>query len=87
MAIVIAIQLGGFGIANTNSYFTAGDRENVVPAAINGTLFVFVSGIICAFFIWTASPILLPGIETDLVAIGVLSIPCQLVTSIVNYLF
>jgi O-antigen/teichoic acid export membrane protein len=87
VAIVIAIQLGGFGVANTNSYFTAGDRENVVPAAINGTLFVLVSGIICAFVIWTASPIFLPGIETDLVAIGVLSIPCQLVTSIVNYLF
>lgn len=87
VTVSTVIQVGTFGLHIANTYFTARERENLVPAALNGTVFAIISGLICALVVWLFAPSFLPGVPRELAAIGLLSVPFQLVTIIITNLF
>ena len=85
--VSIVIQFSYFGLPVANTYFTARDRENLAPAAMNGIVFAIVSGLVVGSIVWLFSPYFLPGVPTTLAAIGLLSVAFQLVTIILTNLF
>ena len=80
-------QFSLFSLNTANTYFTAGDRELLIPAAVNGTFFALLSGSVCGLAVWLFSPFFLPGVPPGLIVVGLLGVPFQLITIILTNLF
>jgi O-antigen/teichoic acid export membrane protein len=87
VTVSLVIQLASFGLPTANIYFAAKNRDELVPAAINSILFALVIGGAFALLVWFSAAALLPGVPRDLTAVGLLSVPFQLITVIVTTLF
>ena len=87
VTVQTVIQLSTFGLPMANTFYTARDPENLVPAAMNGALFGLTVGSGCALAVWLLSGIILPGVPADLTRLAVLAIPFQAVTILVFNLF
>ena len=87
VTVSTSIQLSSMGLPTANTYFTAGDRRLLAPAAVNGLLFVLTASSVFTLAIWACSSYFLPGVPLSIAAIGLFSIPFQLATLIVSNLF
>ncbi len=87
VTVSTAVQLSSMGLPTANTYFTAGDRELLAPAAVNGLLFALIGSSAFTLAIWASSSYFLPGVPLTIAAIGLFSIPFQLATLIVSNLF
>ncbi len=87
VAVSLVIQLSNFGLPTANIYFGAKEPDILVPAAINGILFALLSGSVFAGIVLFSSPLLLPGVPIEIAALGLVSVPFQLVTVTTTTLF
>ncbi len=87
VTVSTAVQLSTLGLPTANTYFTAGNREMLAPAAFNSLLFALIASSAFAVAIWACSTYFLPGVPLSIAAIALFSIPFQLATLVVSNLF
>lgn len=87
ITVATAVQISSLGLPTANTYFTARDRETLVPATVNGAIFAVFGGFLCAFAVWLCSPLFLLGVPLEIVTLGLLSVPFQLLSLVIFNLF
>jgi O-antigen/teichoic acid export membrane protein len=86
-SIQIVIQIGGFGLALANTYFTVREPEKIIPVSVNSVIFALISGGVCSFCVWLLADKLLPDVPSGLALVGLAVVPFQLITTYLQNLF
>lgn len=85
VAVATVVQLGGFGLPSSNTYFIAQDQERFRTAAINSLIFALLVGSVLALAL-SATGAFRPDwfgfVSPELISIAAISIPFQLITLI-----
>lgn len=85
VAVSTIVQLGGFGLPSSNTWFIARDRAHFRAAVINSVLFALLVGSLFAVALTAVAssrPAWFGFVSPDLIRIAAISIPFQLLTLI-----
>ncbi|MEQ1644662.1 MAG: polysaccharide biosynthesis C-terminal domain-containing protein [Pyrinomonadaceae bacterium] len=80
-AIQMLLQVSGFALHLTNTHFTAREPEKMIPMSVNSVVFALLSGGGCSAIVWLLSPMIMPGVPSELALIGLAVVPFQLITT------
>lgn len=81
------VQSASFSLHIGNTFYTARERDRIGAATTNSLLFAFAVGVPLIAIVIALSDRLLPGINSDLVIVVLLSVPFQVVTGFLINLF